>query len=209
MRSFINSLSHTLFCEITLVGEQPKILIYLFHRLKSIFNEWSMAMPCQCVCRWLNLYAHTQMHTHLEKGNHGVAQTGGRWDQNIWRGRWRGIHSLLLAGCLSASQTAQHPWWGCCLQQGPLCRGEPDWRLTVDFTVGFPWHFPLERIPSSIHAFIRSFIKHYQALTKYQVLFWAVEWMRAVENTVTENTVTELTASSWGIISADIINVIR
>lgn len=31
--------------------------------------------------------------------------------------------------------------------------------------------FPLERIPSSIHAFIRSFIKHYQALTKHQVLF--------------------------------------
>ena len=108
--------------------------------------------------------------------------------------------SLLLAVCLSASQTNQHPWWGCCLQPCPLSRGEPDWRLTVDFTVGFPWHFPLERIPSSIHAFIRSFIKHYQALTKYQVLFWAVEWVRAVENTVTE-----LIASSWGIISAQIL----
>lgn len=72
MRSFINSLSCTLFCEITLLGEQPKILIYLFHRLKSIFNEWSMAMPCQCVCRCLNLCAHTQMHARFARRNHGV-----------------------------------------------------------------------------------------------------------------------------------------
>ena len=103
MRSFINSLSCTLFCEITLLGEQPKILIYLFHRLKSIFNEWSMAMPCQCVCRWLNLCAHTQTHTRFAKGDHGVPQIGGRLHKNTWRWRWRDIH-FPPSNCLLLSQ---------------------------------------------------------------------------------------------------------
>lgn len=157
MRSFINSLSHTLFCEITLVGEQPKILIYLFHRLKSIFNEWSMVMPCQCVCRWLNLYAHTQMHTRLEKGNHGVAQTGGRWDQNIWRGRWRGIH-FPPSGWLPVCQPNwPTPMVGLLLTTGPALQR----RTWLKVHSGFHSWFPLTFSPgknSFIHSCIHQII---------------------------------------------------